>query len=375
MPTVFFLPGISGSQLLKASDTTDVLWVDYSLLAFQGLGVFPLDEDGVTPKPPCGLAIVAGEPLDSFYGIFLSALQRRLPAGYTLIPWGYDWRKDLLTTGQQLASVIEALPASSLPAIIVGHSAGGLVARVAWSHLVADNQTARVSRIITMGTPHQGSYSMVELFSGADSTFMAIVTLVTIANAILGAIPGPTPPCAAVGLYNNLEIVFTFPAVYELLPLLALPIERMIPIGQRSIRQVIGNRHSPQQRWLDNAKGPWATLMNSAASVPPPGFTTIAGTGVNTPDVLTYPAQLGRTSAYYFNLEADNSVPVHSALVPGSVQYVIPSAHNDIPMATINTGILLAEITTVRNADQTPVPPEEAIDAPLVQTIGGVPLR
>ena len=279
----------------------------------------------------------------------------------------------ICAAGQQLAAVIQALPDGSPPCVIVAHSMGGLVARVAWSVLLAADQTARIGRIITLGTPHQGSYSMVELFTGDDSTFLLIVTLATLVNAALGAIPGPTPPCASVGVFNNLEVVFTFPGFYQLLPLLNSPNQASDPNRLALYTAANWQPHSPTQAWLDNASGPWATLMNSAASMPPAWvLTTVAGNGVPTPNLLNHPGNLGRVSAYGTTSAGDNSVTVDSALVAGSVQYTLPAAHNDIPLAALSAGILIPEILAVRTPI-TPVPPEEDIPGPVVQSLGGFP--
>jgi hypothetical protein len=223
MQLVYFVPGIAGTQLNGPAPTELNYWANYTELALGGLIALELAADGVSPASPCGVALTPGLPLSAYYGSAMTGLQQQLGSQYVVVPWGYDWRQDLLTTGQQLAAAILAQATAATPAVIVAHSAGGLVARVAWSVLVAADQTDLVQRIITLGTPHQGSYSVVQLFSYGNSTFLALGTLAAIAASVLAALLVPGPVCSAVSIVELLAVVATWPSMYQLLPFLGSP--------------------------------------------------------------------------------------------------------------------------------------------------------
>ena len=75
-----------------------------------------------------------------------------------------------------------------MPCSIVAHSAGGLVARAAWLALGQAGATNLVRRIVTYGTPHQGSYGAVRLWS-LDAASLTSVQYLAAARAVLRAIP------------------------------------------------------------------------------------------------------------------------------------------------------------------------------------------
>jgi hypothetical protein len=255
----------------------------------------------------------------------------------------------------------------------VAHSAGGLVARVAWSVLVAADQTDLVQRIITLGTPHQGSYSVVQLFSYGNSTFLALGTLAAIAASVLAALLVPGPVCSAVSIVELLAVVATWPSMYQLLPFLGSPDAGSDP--NRPLLYTASNWTSQQlaQKWLTHASTVWDPLMAQPSTLPPAAkLTTIAGTGGMTPDILTQPKQLGTIYAYGSTTLGDGAVTVEDALIPASWTYTVVQSHQDLPAGCVNAGIVAAEVTAVRSPP-TPPPPTVAVAGTLVPTLGAPP--
>lgn len=77
-----------------------------------------------------------------------------------LVEFPYDWRKDILGTAELLAARIEALHAAGTTVIhLVGHSMGGLVARLVTE--APQYQTRpwfeSVKNLLALGTPHLGA--------------------------------------------------------------------------------------------------------------------------------------------------------------------------------------------------------------------------
>ena len=374
MQLVYFVPGVAGTELNGPAPFELNYWANYTELALGGLIALELQADGVTPSSPCGVALTPGLPLSAYYAAPMLALQQQLGAQYVVIPWGYDWRLDLLSSGRQLAESIQATSSPAQPAVIVAHSAGGLVARVAWSVLVAAGQTDLVQRIITLGTPHQGSYAAVQLYSFGNSTFFALTALAGVASYVLASLPGPGPQCSAASAQELMSVVVTWPAMYELLPLLGSPDQATDP--NRPLLYQAGNwqRQQLSQTWLTHASTTWASLMLASASMPPPGaVTTIAGTGLATPDVLQQPAQLGGIYAYGSTLAGDGAVTTQDALLPSSWQYTLNAAHQDLPSAAINAGLVASEVTAVRSPPP-PVPAVGDLGGTMVQSLGPPPM-
>src|SRR5690606_6039952 len=81
-------------------------------------------------------------------------------AGYTVHCLTYDWRRDLADAVDALAAALEGCAARHIS--VVGHSMGGLVA----SAVLRTRPGERVERVITLGTPHRGSFAPVQAVRG-----------------------------------------------------------------------------------------------------------------------------------------------------------------------------------------------------------------
>lgn len=137
------------------------------------------------------------------YGVFLKSYERlKLSlerAGWNAEFCAYDWRLPLAVSCTTLIGEVARWKARG-PVHIVAHSMGGLLVRAA---LQADPETMKaVTQIITLGTPHQGSFSPVPLLRGIHSTLKL---------------------AAGVDLSHSAEelardVFATMPGFYELLP-------------------------------------------------------------------------------------------------------------------------------------------------------------
>ncbi len=147
---VYLVPGIMGSQLglaREAGQPDNLLWLD------------PVDfQLGHLTQ----LAL-PGPPIRSLGPVVYSYLPLKLrleAAGYTVRYFDYDWRRDLAELGAQLALRLTVEKASQVS--IVGHSMGGLIARIAMQR----PGTTHVRRLITLGTPHGGAFAPVLALRG-----------------------------------------------------------------------------------------------------------------------------------------------------------------------------------------------------------------
>lgn len=156
-PVLFLLPGIAGSTL---SSNNERIWVDLIQLIkgnFESLRI--------------GQPVLSERCNKDFYGDLVSYLRRT----HEVIAFHYDWRLSILDASERLANEIDAKLTntdSNIPIRIIGHSMGGLVARgmiakrpEIWQRMIA----RRESRLLMLGTPNQGSYSMLKMLIGEDS--------------------------------------------------------------------------------------------------------------------------------------------------------------------------------------------------------------
>lgn len=132
-------------------------------------------------------AILSGSTAPSFqwtmtpfvnnYNLLISGLENNdLVKNQDYFVWNYDWRKPLVQIVNDFNNYVLSLNLTAGEKIdLVGHSLGGLVARV-WTQ---DNPLL-VEEIISLGSPHYGSLKAYEAWNGAkisDSVDIASIAL------------------------------------------------------------------------------------------------------------------------------------------------------------------------------------------------------
>lgn len=359
MTICYMVPGLLGSELYSNNLVNSRIWANPSRLMTGGVGFLRLDAEGVNAGGEDGRPLTAGNPLPDYWDAPASLLsQSLLGFGYRVDTFGYDWRLRIKTNGELLAQKIRVEVVTGDPCAIVAHSMGGLVARWAWSDLGRTGDQAKVRRIVTLGTPHQGTYAAVSALSLDFDPIRQLTTLVNLAPVIGNA--AAQHPAWHVYTPNEIrDILATWPSVYQILPAL----------GSRDASADI-NRHmlydaaawgygvSLSAAHLEESRtafGPWLT---SAESLPPPWvLTTVGGTGYITPDGLLYPSVLGSPLALGASGDGDGLVTRASALVEQSARFTVTSAHNDLALAVATSGDLANWVLDVRAA---PSPPPAA---------------
>ncbi|KKR88234.1 MAG: Alpha/beta hydrolase fold protein, partial [Candidatus Wolfebacteria bacterium GW2011_GWB1_41_12] len=99
-------------------------------------------------------------PFITLYNGIINAL------GSDLLVYPYDWRRNIGDTANNLASFVDGqVPSGKVN--LVGHSMGGLVARA-----YAQNHPDRVNKLVTVGSPYQGSVNVYRIWEGADFSDM-----------------------------------------------------------------------------------------------------------------------------------------------------------------------------------------------------------
>lgn len=77
--------------------------------------------------------------------------------------WNYDWRRPLPEIVSNFEEYIEKHIEEDDEVYVVGHSLGGLVARMWYQNNLDDN---RIGKVITVGSPHKGAIKAYEAYNG-----------------------------------------------------------------------------------------------------------------------------------------------------------------------------------------------------------------
>jgi Lecithin:cholesterol acyltransferase len=164
LPIVLVLPGISGSHLRIG---TERIWIHILQLAKGGIAKLDIGNAQVEPDEPVGL----------YYG----ELCHFLDATHAVRPWAFDWRRSILETAGRLARDLhQALNATSRPVRILAHSMGGLVARAAFAQddtLWQRFKERDGSRLVMLGTPNGGSFSIPMMLLGRNRLMQYLALL------------------------------------------------------------------------------------------------------------------------------------------------------------------------------------------------------
>ena len=279
---VHLIPGIMGSQLgirRGADEPPDLLWVDP--LDLQS-GRF--DELSADNSDILSLGAVPYSYL---------ALKLRLEAAGFTVRWAdYDWRLGIEVAGARLAAHLAAEPARQQ--YLVGHSLGGLVARAAMAAT-----DAIVERVITIGTPHLGSFAALQALRASYVTVRRIAQL--------------DPRYSAETLVDRL---FThYASLYDMLP------ARSRDIDLRQIKHWPSSAPFPDERLLARVGAPNLPTLSEPVLC-------IAGTGFDTVQQVSLEGQQFR---YHITRAGDGTVPLASAAPVANKAWFASVLHGELP--------------------------------------------
>lgn len=372
MRTCFMLPGILGTTM-NTPDNPDfpgVLWVNAGRIGYNHeFGGLALDANGADPHPRWGQRCVPDSAIDSFlgrsyYGPLYRSLVRGLqPRGYSVVSWGYDWRKSIPVAGDRLAATIRERATPADPCSIVAHSQGGLVARWAWVALGLTGEQSLIRRIVTLGTPHRGSYGAVRVWS-LDNEEIEQVFMLGVVAPYGVVLNWWFPPFNTPSVLDLVRVAATWPSMYQLMPLVDSDSAQYDPRRP----ELFDMDNWPAERQLSSVHlsrsfNDWQSFLRHPSSTPPAEvLTTVAGTGQPTAWRLGPGAQIGSRNAYASTEYGDGTVPMNSALVIPGNGIVVAGDHAGLPSHPI---VLqrIGELVLMNN----PTPPPAAPSADLTE--------
>jgi hypothetical protein len=225
LPPVVIIPGAPGTELVDRA-TGELLWPSPRLMAATRDGndrlALPLDDPESTSVVPGKLlrevrVLGLKFPIHAYDG-----LEERLRAlGYRAGDWSapsgageyfyfpYDWRQSVETSGRRfsrdLADLYRRMPPDTPPAVVLGHSLGGLVARYALMYGdTALGEAGPLPPVTWAGAPRIGTLFLVATPNEGTFTALKCLEKGTFYRWHHGAFSPAT--------------LFTFPSVFDVLP-------------------------------------------------------------------------------------------------------------------------------------------------------------
>src|SRR3989344_656292 len=249
--------------------------------------------------------------------------------------FAYDWRKDLIQITDSLQLYLSENNLNGSELDMVGHSLGGLIARIYRQRFPPDN----INKIITSGSPHQGAAYVYKLVEAGDLD--RDNTLAWLMQKLLLMINKNK------SMSDKKTINSVFPITKDLLPIYNFLFDNL------------GNEVNIQDMQIKNN-----TLLNFSTTFPQifPQLATIAGDKSNKTlfgfkvrkrtilDHLFNNYPDGRPVKKLYNL-GDSTVLKTSAL-SGNNQVSFPFDHSEIIYKTPAIGAILSELNIAYSPNQ-----------------------
>ncbi len=311
-PRVYLLPGLMGSRIgSRGVLLDDVLWVDLVEIAAGHL---------------TRLALPRGSRLVALGAMLLNTLKLKLSlriAGFDARLHAYDWRRSVSDLATELNARIDG-EVTAGEVLLVGHSMGGVVARVA----LGRQRSGRIVRVVQLGAPNHGSFAPVLALRAVYPTVRKLAALDRRHSA-----------------EDLARIVFrTLPALHELLPDPRLA-------GGANLFEVTS--------WPADALRPDAKLLEVAAAEqaawPPADERCLHIAGVRQDTVVGVTL---RGSEFEFEMSpaGDATVPLALAVRPGERAWYVGEKHGGLP----NNGRVIAAVVDLLHKGRTQRLPQTA---------------
>lgn len=327
---VLIVPGFGASTLRWQNlfRRLQRIWYSPIQLAFHGPESMALAANGVNPAPVGGLSLLPGPGYE--FGVYDELKKQLVADGWTVSLFAWDWRLSLTGNAQRLVTAL-ATQYGDKAFYVVTHSAGGLLAQLAYPFWVALNTGGAWNRTMYLACPHGGSmWGAAGLSPIAGDGFWLYVWMVSFVNAIQGNFPNALgigqPSRQRIG-----KVIASWPAIYELMPNNLGPWASISPNIGRLYSTNAWSDQTPwvQQQWLTQAQATQQRLVD-LLSQPRASEIVVAGTGFATLGGVTEQGDPADPDTYSVTLDGDGTTPRNRSVLPNQTAITGPWTHTTI---------------------------------------------
>jgi len=299
---VIVLHGIMGGELtvFPQNQANQYIWLNIPRLAIGAVGWMRM-----TPEPKSQFDVRSTGILKKWYSEMLLGL---VADQWNVKAFWYDWRLDLAESADALHEQINQWFGPDSTVNLVAHSMGGLVSRT--FILRHPDRWAKGGRLVMLGTPNHGSFTIPEVITGALDTVRKITILDVTHNRT-----------------ELLSILNTFPGSLQMLP---SPL--VLPEMAKMYDQKTWERYGVTGKLLDIARSSHERL---AEVVDGERMVYIAGYNQPTKDGVTDWNRLDDPDGYSDTLDGDGTVPhILGFLKSGTAQiptFFVECEHGALP--------------------------------------------
>lgn len=332
-PTVIVVPGFLGSSLAYTGyfNQKRVLWLDQTNLLLRGPDPLDLAADGLSPGPlASGRLYANGYVQANIYAGLLNYLNSN---GFQWLFFAYDWRVSILPTAALFAAYLRSAAVNG-PFVVIGHSMGGLVSRLAYPIYASTGPTSNWLRSIHLCTPQGGSYSSAQSLAGQYSINSWLFTM---ANYV-GLLGGSGIPSFLQGQslqQRFAQVIASWPSLNEMLPTFAAPFTGVDPLVPE-LYQVA--TYQGQNAYVTQARLTAALATQAAIAAlptqPRPNEVSVIGVGTATAFQLEAINPLDANASYQFDTNGDGVVHADRAALAGANTMTLSISHQNAPSSS-----------------------------------------
>lgn len=279
--------------------------------------------------------------------------------GFVPLAYYYDWRKTAVQTATQVNEYIQRNTDENELIDVIGHSYGGLVAR---AYLESSQTNSHINKLLTVGSPHQGSVLAYPAWAGGEIWTDDIATRLGFTIMKIGC--SLRKGWSAREMINN--IVLSLQNILPTFDYLRSQSGALTPITDMKIRN----------NWLPTSLS-YPYYGTTVGTLSGTGYETLSSLEVlppNRADQRLGNWQDGKPTKNRFYRDGDGTVLLESSQLPDAQNFTLPLDHTELVTNTLGirtiidfiNGLLHPQPLTHMKQDNQQIKPAKGITALLI---------